>query len=248
MKVVVVFKWSRNPLDAIVRQDATVEWRGVKMSPSEDDPAAMELAKDIAFNGEIVALTIGDGDASWAAARGADRTVVLPEVLTSLDSARTALVLAAAIRHIGHVDAVLIGDSSWDYGIVAALAGELGWISFAGVTAVKANAEGLKVSKRLGFVNQVIQAECPAFLAVVASREEKSAPGMKDVLAARKKPVQTLSLGELDIKDNNAKSNVKVHSKGTRFPDTPPARIISGNDPHAACAELLSALSADGVL
>jgi len=66
---------------------------------------------------------------------------------------------------------------------------------------------------------------------------------MKDILAARKKPVEKLSLADLGIDAVAA-----VESRGTRFPDTPAARLIDGADPVAASAELFAALRADGVL
>ncbi|SDF79794.1 hypothetical protein [Sporomusa acidovorans] len=77
-------------------------------------------------------------------------------------------------------------------------------------------------------------------LAVSASRDEQNAPGMKEVLAARKKPVERLALALVPA--------AAVISRGTRFPDTPPARIIDGNDPVAACEQLMAALRTDGVL
>jgi electron transfer flavoprotein beta subunit len=116
MKIIVVFKWSRNPIDARVSTDGTVDWRGVKMAASDDDPAVMEIARTLAEGGEIIGLTVGDGDTAWAAARGAARTMVVADALPGTDSAATGAVLAAAIRRMEGVDAVIIGDSAWDYG------------------------------------------------------------------------------------------------------------------------------------
>ncbi|SDF79821.1 Electron transfer flavoprotein domain [Sporomusa acidovorans] len=125
MKIIVVFKWSKNPQDARVGVDGSVDWRGVKMAVSDDDPAAMEIAAAIAAGGEIIGLMVGDGDVAWAAARSAARTVVVTDALTDVDSSVTGAVLAAAIRRVEGVDAVLIGDSAWDYGVVTALTGQL---------------------------------------------------------------------------------------------------------------------------
>jgi electron transfer flavoprotein beta subunit len=243
MKIIVVFKWSRNPLDARVGVDATVDWRGVKMAVSDDDPAAMEIAGTIAAGGEIVGLTVGDGDAAWAAARGAARTVVVADAQTDVNSSVTGAVLAAAIRRVEGVDAVLIGDSAWDYGVVAALMGQLGWPAVAGVVSAATEQGCLRVTRRMGSASQVLEVEGPVVLAVSASRDEQNAPGMKEVLAARKKPVERLALADLDLAPVAA-----VNSRGTRFPDTPPARIIDGTDPVTACEQLVAALRADGVL
>lgn len=243
MKIVVVFKWSRNPQDARVGVDGTVDWRGVKMAASDDDPAAMEIASAIAEGGEVVGLTVGDGDVAWAAARGAARTVVVADAQTDVNSSVTGAVLAAAIRRIEGVDAVLIGDSGWDYGVVAALMGQLGWPAVAGVVSTSTEQGCLRVTRKMGSAAQVLEVEGPVVLAVSASRAEKNAPGMKEVLAARKKPVERLALNDLGLAPVAA-----VNSLGSRFPDTPPARIIDGNDPVTACEQLLTALRADGVL
>ena len=65
MKTVVVFKWLRNPEDARVGSDGSVDWRAAKMAVSDDDPAAAAVANAIAAaGGECVGLTLGDGDAS----------------------------------------------------------------------------------------------------------------------------------------------------------------------------------------
>jgi len=243
MKIIVVFKWSRNPQDARVGVDGSVDWRGVKLSVSDDDPAAIEIANAIAAGDEIIGLTLGDGDTAWAAARGAASTVVVTDALTDVDSSVTGAVLAAAIRRIEGVDAVLIGDSAWDYGVVSALAGQLGWSALAGVVSANTEQGCLRVTRKMGSKSQVLEVKGPVVLAVSASRDEKNAPGMKEVLAARKKPVERLTLADLGLTPSSS-----VNSKKTRFPDTPPARIIDGSDPVAASEQLMAALRADGVL
>jgi len=244
MKIIVVFKWAMNPQDARVGSDGSADWRGVKMSASDDDPAALGVARDIATTeGEIIGLTIGDGDVAWAAARGASSSVVVTDVQAGLDSAVTGAILAAAVRHIGDADVVLIGDSVWDYGVVAALAGQLGWPTLANVVSATVEAGRLQVTRKTGSATQVLDVTGPAFLAVAASRAEQHVPSMKDVLAARRKPVIKLTLADLDIK-----STATVTSRGTKLPDTAPARIIDGADPAAAVAELLTALRTEGIL
>jgi electron transfer flavoprotein beta subunit len=244
MKVIVVFKWARNPQDALVGADGNVTWPGVRMSANDDDPAVMEVAAALAAGEEVTGLTIGDGDTAWAAARGAARTVVVTDALTELDSSQTGAVLAAAIGRLTDVDAVLIGDSSWDYGVVAALTGQLGWAAIAGVTAAEPADGCLRVTRKMGSVSQVLEVKGPAVLAVVANREEQNAPGMKDVLMARKKPVEKLAMADLGL----TPSAHAVQSRGYKYPDTPAAHLIDGADPVAACEELMAALHSEGVV
>ncbi len=243
MKVIVVFKWSKNPIDARVSSDGTVDWRGVKMAANDDDPAVMEIARALVEGDEMIGLTVGDGDTAWAAARGSTRTVVVTDAQTEMNSAAMGRVLAAAIRRENDVDAVIIGDSSWDYGVVSALVGQLGWPAVAGVVDAGAEQSHLRVTRKMGSISQVLEVEGPAVLAVMANRAEQNEPGMKEVLMARKKPIEKLTLADLDIAPVAA-----VNFRGSRLPDTPPACIIDGSDPAAACQQLMAGLSTDGVV
>lgn len=244
MKIVVVFKWLKNPEDARVGADGSADWRGAKMAASDDDPAAIQVAKNlIAAGGEIVGLTIGDGDAAWATARGASSTVIVTDAQSNANAAATAAILAAGVRRISDVDVVLIGDSAWDYGVSVALAGQLGWTALAGVSSATLEGDRLRATRKLGDSTQVIEVALPAVLAVFASRAEQDAPGMKEVLAGRRKPQIKLTLADLGITPADS-----VISRGTKFPDTTPARIINGDDPAAAAAQLVTALRAEGVL
>ena len=244
MKVIVVFKWFRNPQDALVGAGGTVDWPGVKMSATDDDPAVMEIAAALAKGDEIVALTVGDGDASWAAARGASRTMVVTDAMTETDSAVTGAVLAAAVGRLGGADAVVIGDSAWDYGVVSALAGQLGLPAVARVTAAELKQECLYVTRKMGSVSHVLEVKAPAVLAVMGTQTEKNEPSMKQVLVARKKPMEKLTLADLGFSPPSA----GVASLRTRFPDTPPAVLIDGTDPAPACQQLIAALKLDGVI
>ncbi len=243
MKSIVVFKWSRHPQDARVGSDGSVDWGTAKMSASDDDPAAILLAKDLAGGGEIVGLTLGDGDVAWAAARGAASTVVVTDAVTELDGAATGAILAAGVRRIGDADLVLIGDSAWDYAVVAALAGQLGWPTLTNVVSAVVHDGGLRVTCKVGAGAQVVDVAGPAVLAVAASRAEQQVPGMKEVLAARRKPVTRLTRAELGVQHTGT-----VTLRATRLPETASARMFAGADAGAAAAQLVAALHTDGVL
>lgn len=244
MKVIAIFKWYRNPQDALIGASGNVEWPGVKMSASDDDPAVIEIAKSISGDNEIVALTIGDGDASWAAARGAASTLVITDALYDVNSSVTGAALASAVRLYDDIDAVIIGDSSWDYGVVSAFVGQLGWPAIAAVTAAEVKEGRLYVTQKAGSVSQVLEVQTPAVLAAMATQTEKNEPSMKQVLMARKKPIKKITMADLNLP---APSDA-VNSLGTRFPDTPPAVLIDGGDPASACEQLLAALHMEGVL
>ena len=244
MKVVVAYKWARDPDDAAVRSDGSVDWRGAKMAAGEDDPAAVGVGRAIATacGGSVVGLTIGDGDASWALARGIEHVVSVPDAPILADNAATAHLLAAAIRWIGEVDMVVIGNAEAYPGVAAALAGVLGWPVALGASNATL-ADGRLVATRRIAENEETASLClPAVLAVAAASAEKQVPGMKEVLAARKRPITTVSLADLkvDILD-------RLEFRATRVPEVNSAHIFQGS-PASTARQLLAALRNDGVL
>lgn len=244
MKVVVIYKWARDPEDAAVRGDGSVDWRGAKMAPGEDDPAAVAVGREIAAASgrSLVGLTIGDGDASWAMARGVEQAVVVPDAPSLADNAVTAGLLAAAVRWIGEVDVVLIGDSEAYPGVPGTLAGLLGWPALLGVSAATFGGGRLTATRRVGDQEQMMSLGRPALLGVTGASAEKQAPGMKEVLAARKRPVTTVSAATLGITVAH-----RIESRGMRVPVNGMARLFDGT-PEAAARQLVAALRVDGVL
>ena len=244
MKVVVVFKWCKNPQDALINASGGVDWPSVKLSANDDDPAVMEVAKAIAGGDEIIAVTIGDGDLSWAAARDAARTLAITDADEQVNASVTGAILAAAVRRFEDVGAVVIGDSSWDYGVVSALIGQLGWPSVAAVTSAEVKDGALQITRKMDSVSQLLEVKTPVVLAAMATQSEKNEPSMKQVLMSRKKPMEKITLADLGFSSQFA----DVTSLQTRFPDTPPAVLFDGSDPAAACEQLMAALHTDGVL
>jgi electron transfer flavoprotein beta subunit len=245
VKIVVVYKWARDPEDAAVRADGSIDWRGAKMTAGEDDPAVLAAASDIAAaagGAEIVGLTMGDGDATWALARGVESATAVPDAPFLLDNAATAAILAAAVGSIGDVDVVVIGDAEAYPGVAPALAGALGWPAILGVATASAGAGRLVVTRRVGDDEQTVSLAAPAVLGVAAAGVEKQAPGMKEVLAARKRPVTAVPLAAL-----GAVVPDRLDVRSSRQPLTGSARVFDG-DAASAATQLVAALRADGVL
>ena len=258
MKIVVAYKWASNPQDATVNADGVVDWTRAKPGISEYDPVAMELARRLAdaTGGEVIGLTAGTKrvDATMARkealSRGFDRAVIVAD--DSLEGAGTtelAAVLAAAVRHIGDVDLVLTGDSSVDVGakmVPAVLAGQLGWPAVGEVSAISGQAGALRVERAVAGGTQVLEISGPAVLAASTDAATPRVPGMKDILAAGKKPVETLEVAALDVPTGSATITVTDTSR----PDLKARKgqMIDTADPAAAAAELVAALRGAGTL
>lgn len=258
MKIVVAYKWAPNPQDAEVRPDGSVDLSRTKPAVSEYDPVAFELARRLAdeTGGEVVGLTVGAASIDTplarkaALSRGLDRLVlVADDALADADGTRLAAVLAAAVRAIGDVDVVLAGDSSIDVAagqVALTTAGQLGWLGLAAVSGVRVADGGLAVERELPGGTAELAVRTPVVLAATADAVVPRVAGMKDILAAAKKPVEVLALGALDVPAPGAALTTLATARpsgGERR-----ARVIDGADPAAAAAELVDALRQAGAL
>lgn len=258
MKIVVAYKWAPNPQDATVGAAGAVDWSRAKPAISEYDPVAVELARELAdaTGGEVIGLTAGTKGVDATMARKAalsrrfDRAVIVADdSLQGAGSTELAAVLAAAVRHIGDVDLVITGDSSVDVGgkmVPTVLAGQLGWPAVAEVSAVTGGAGSVRVERAIAGGTQVLEISGPAVLAASTDAAVPRLPGMKDILAATKKPVQTLTVAELGVPATGSTVTVK----GTSRPDLKARKgqMIDAKDPAAAAAELVAALRGTGAL
>jgi len=258
MRIVLAYKWTRDPEEATVRPDGTVDWSRAKPGLSTYDPVAIELARHLAeaAGAELIGVTAGGKGvaapiASKAAlSRGLDRVVIVEdESLAEAGRSELAAVLAEVVRHIGDVDLIVTGDSSVDVAakmVPTVLAGELGWPAVAEVTAVSGQAGALRVERAIPGGVQVLEVSGPAVLAASADAAVPRVPGMKEVLAAAKKPVELLDLAALKVPAASAVMTVTGRSRPER--KARKGQLIDTTDPAAAAAELVTALREDGAL
>ena len=170
--------------------------------------AALALAE--ADGGSVVALTVGPDDAADAVRRGlqlgADEAVhVVDDAIAGSDVIGTARVLAAAIRHLDaqeHVDLVITGMAGLD-GLTSLLPTALAELLDlpALPLAAELTVEGgtVRVRRNLDHASEVLEATLPALVSVTDQANEPRYPNFKGIMAARKKPITTLTLADLEI-------------------------------------------------
>ena len=244
MKIAIVYKWARDPEAAIVRSDGSVDYRGAKMTAGEDDHAALSAAKTIVegLGGDLIGLSMGDGDASWALARGVKETYSVSDAPNLADQVLSGKILAAAVSKISNIDVVVIGDAQAYPAVAASLAAALGYEAVMGITDVKVENGKIIATRTLGSQEQSIAVNAPVVLGVVAQSEEKGAPGMKEMLMARKRQVGVISLAELGVNTQE-----RLSLKSSREPQIKHAKLFDGSADEAA-SKLLEALKKEGVL
>src|ERR1700730_3505488 len=167
--------------------------------------------KDATGEGEVVLVSMGPPKAQdalrKALAMGADRAVlVTDEAAAGSDLVATSYTLAKALGREG-ADVILFGQQAGDSdGAVlwAAVADRLR-LPVVSQAAEMTQADGkLTVKRQTEFGYDVIEAPLPAVVAVSDAINEPRYPSLKGIMGAKKKPFDTLSLGDIGVDPSDA--------------------------------------------
>ncbi|MCB2174858.1 MAG: electron transfer flavoprotein subunit beta/FixA family protein [Actinomycetales bacterium] len=256
MRIVVCVKHVPDLMaDRRLGEDGRVARDGGDGTLNELDENAVEAALVLAeeHDAEVVALTMGPDDAEDAVRRalqmGADRAVhVLDDALAGTDVFGTARVLAAAVRRIaedGPVDLVMTGMASLDAltsMLPAALAAELDLPQLTLAAGVDVADGAVRVRRDLDHATEVLRAPLPALVSVTDQANEPRYPAFAGIMAARKKPVDTVDLADLGIDPatvGTGGARTQVLSAAERPPRTDRVLITDEGDAGVRLAEYL---------
>lgn len=135
-------------------------------------------------------------------AMGAGSAVqVVDERLLGADLGLTAEVLAAAVKRVGF-DLVIGGNLSTDGsgGVVPAMVAELlGVPSATNLNSVELTDTAVSGERSIDGGTATVKAELPAVISITERLPDARFPNFKGIMAAKKKPFETLSLDDLDI-------------------------------------------------
>jgi electron transfer flavoprotein beta subunit len=192
----------------LTADDKTVDRVSANNVINEIDEYAIEEALRVqeAHGGEVTVLTVGPEQASEAIRKalsiGADRAVhVVDPALHGSCALSTSKVLAAAIKRL-NPDLVLSGAESTDGRVQAMphmIAERLGVAALTGARKLTVDGSTLTVERQTDEGYEVLSASTPAVVSVWDTINEVRYPSFKGIMAAKKKPVETLSLADLGI-------------------------------------------------
>ena len=175
---------------------------------NELDEYAIEEGLKIAeaHGGEVTILSMGPGKAAEsirkALSMGADKAIhVTDEALAGSDALATSLVLAEVLKQAGF-DLVILGSESTDArtGMVPAMLAErLGVPQLTLASQVDIAGSEVTVRRVTDDGYAVVTGQLPAVVSVVEKINEPRYPSFKGIMAAKKKPVQTLSLADISV-------------------------------------------------
>ncbi len=210
MNIVVCVKqvpdtWSERTLRA---SDNTLDRDAADAVINELDEYAVEegLRLAEAHGGEVTILSMGPERAAEAIRKalsmGADKAVhLLDDGLAGSDALGTSAAIAQALRRIGF-DLVICGSESTDArtGVLPAMLAErLGVPQLTLASKVEIDGDAITVHRLAEYGYDTVAATLPAVLSVVEKINEPRYPSFKGIMAAKKKPVETLGLADLGI-------------------------------------------------
>ncbi|WP_404948951.1 electron transfer flavoprotein subunit beta/FixA family protein [Streptomyces sp. ARC14] len=210
LRIVVCVKYVPDATgDRHFADDLTLDREDVDGLLSELDEYAVEQAlqiADAADDAEITVVTVGPADAKDALRKalsmGADKAVhVEDDDLHGTDVIGTSLVLAKAVEKTGF-DLVICGMASTDgvMGVLPALLAERLGVPQVTLLSEVAVDGGVVTGRRDGdTASEQLEASLPAVVSVTDQSGEARYPSFKGIMAAKKKPVESLDLDDLEL-------------------------------------------------
>ncbi len=232
MKIAVCVKqvpdtWAEKKLDA---GDKTLDRESVDGVMNELDEYAVEEALQIAEanSGEVVVVSVGPDKATdtvrKALSMGADSAIhVLDDGLHGSDALGTSLALAKVIEG-RDFDLVVFGSESTDarMSVVPAMVAErLGVAQLTFANNVEVAGSDVTIKRQTEYGYDEVTGATPAVVSVVEKINEPRYPSFKGIMAAKKKPVETLGLADLGI-DAAAVGLAGAATEVVEFADAPP--------------------------
>jgi electron transfer flavoprotein beta subunit len=237
MNIVVLIKqvpdtWSERTL---TDSDHTLHRASADLVLDEINERAVEEALRIkeAEQGEVTVVTMGPPRAADAIRKalsmGADKAVHLcAEELHGSCAIQTARALAKVIRTLGDVDLIIAGNEATDgmVGAVPAMVADLlGLPELTHARKVSVQGRTVTVERETDDAITVLQAELPAVVSVNEKINEPRYPSFKGIMAAKKKPVSTLSLADVGIDPSDVGL---AHATSTVIESTPRPPRVAG--------------------
>jgi electron transfer flavoprotein beta subunit len=233
--------------------DSTLDRQSADAVINEIDEYAIEegLRLAEAHGGEVTILSMGPERTAEsirkALSMGADKAVhILDDGLAGSDALQTSAAIAQALSRIGF-DLVILGSESTDarMGVLGAMLAErLGVPQLSLASKVEIDGTSVRINRLTDYGYDKVQGTLPAVISVVEKINEPRYPSFKGIMAAKKKPVQTLSIADAGIDPSQvglASAATEVVSWAKRPPRQAGTIVPDEGDGGTKAAEYLAA-------
>jgi electron transfer flavoprotein beta subunit len=234
-------------------EDSTLDRDAADAVMNELDEYAIEegLRLQEKHGGEVTIVSMGPEKATEtirkALSMGADKAVhVSDEALRGSDGLVTSAVLARVLERTGF-DVAILGSESTDarMGTLAAMLAErLGVPQMSFASEVQIDGSAISIHRQADYGYDTVEATLPAVVSVVEKINEPRYPSFKGIMAAKKKPVETLSVADLGFGPGDAglaASATEVVSFAGRPPRAAGTIVTDEGDGGVKAAEFLAA-------
>jgi electron transfer flavoprotein beta subunit len=256
-KILVCYKWVIDERDIRIDDDLSLDTSTARDKVSEWDLNAIEEGVQLAqeLGGTVDALTYGTPQVQRSLkdvhSRGIDTIYWIGDALASgADGFVTANVLSAAIKKIGAYDLILCGEASSDsysQQIAPRIATLLDLPAITYARSLTVAGTTVTAQRKLGAVMETATATWPAVVSVTGEINKPRVPGLRDVLAAGRKPGRELALGDLGLPAEQLKpktAQTSVHGFVTKRKNV----IFKDGDAAAKAGQLLAALKQENLV
>ncbi len=228
----------REAADAVIDE---IDTRGVE--------AALQLTEK--HGGEVTVVTMGPDRATdalrKALAMGVDKAVhISDDGLAGSDALQTSAALAAALRTLS-ADLIIAGNESTDGrtgSVPSMLAERLGLPQITSVRTLEIDGTTLRAERVRDGGYSEVTATLPAVVSVTEKINEPRYPGFKGIMAAKKKPMTTLTVDDLGLDPSTtglANASTQVVDGAPRPPKESGEKITDDGDGGTRVAEYLVA-------
>ena len=208
MKITVLFKVVPDDQDILIAEDRSLDFSKAAQIVSTYDLNAFEAAAQLAASegdSQVIAVSVGSSAIDDSKlkknvlARGVDELIMVADDATAdLDARATATALSAVLSGIDS-DLIICGDGSADnyaQQVDVQLAALLGYPVVNGVTKISRKGFSVELERTLEDVIETVEVSLPAVVSVSPDIALPRIPGMKDILAAGKKPMNIATAPE----------------------------------------------------
>ena len=232
MKIAVCVKqvpdtWAEKKLRAA---DSTLDREAAEGVLNELDEYAVEESLRLveAHGGEVVVVSMGPERAGEtirkALSMGADSGVhLVDDALHGSDALATSDALARVLSGRGF-DLIVFGSESTDarMSVVPAMVAErLGLPQVTFAQKVEVDGSSVRIERQMEYGYDTVEASLPAVVSVVEKINEPRYPSFKGIMAAKKKPVETLGVSDVGLDPSNVGLGA-AWSQVADFADRPP--------------------------
>ncbi len=220
MRIICCYKLVVDEQDIRVNTDRSLSFDGAQWKIGLYDLNAVEAGKQLAekTGGTLTALSAG-GDILQNSklkkailSRGPDALFTVSDgAIEEADTHLTARVLAGAIGKMGPFDLVICGEGSADLyaGQVGPQIGQLlGLPVLNAVCRIEPAAAGLRLERALEDGVEIHEIDLPAVVCVTSDINLPRIPGMKEILAAGRKPTTEWTLADLGLAGGPAATEI----------------------------------------